>query len=149
MTELILKKDIIGLGEEGDIVKVKNGYARNFLLPLKHAVKKTANNLKMLERQKETIEARKAEKKEANASLKEKVENTKINLKRRVVEGAKLYGSVSAKELVEILKEQDIEVSKQNIEMPGPIKIIGDHIVHIKLSSGEKADLHISIAPLG
>ncbi|PKL11286.1 MAG: 50S ribosomal protein L9, partial [Spirochaetae bacterium HGW-Spirochaetae-6] len=62
MVELILKKDIIGLGEEGDMVKVKNGYARNFLLPHAYAVKKTAANLKVLERQKDAIAKRKEEK---------------------------------------------------------------------------------------
>ncbi len=148
MVELILKQDIIGLGEEGDIVKVKNGYARNYLLPHDYAVKKTTNNLRILERQKEVISTRKEEKRQLNAGLKEKIEGTSIELKRRVVEGTKLYGSVSAKDIVGFLAEKEIEVSKQNIEMPGPIKLIGEHIVHIHLSSGEKADLKITIDAL-
>lgn len=148
MVELILKKDIIGLGEEGDMVKVKNGYARNFLLPHAYAVKKTAANLKVLERQKDAIAKRKEEKRVLNDGLKGKIEAVKIELQRRVHEGNKLYGSVSAKELVEILKEQSIDIAKQNIEMPGPLKLLGDHQVHIKLSNGDKAELKVSIKPL-
>lgn len=145
MVEVILKKDVIGLGEEGDLARVKDGYARNYLLPLGHAVRKTADNLRILEKQKEVIEARKEEKRKINLGIKEKIENTKIELERRVVEGTKLYGSVSAMDLVEILKEQDIEINKTNIEMPGPLKLIGDYVIHIKLSSGDKADLHVNI----
>jgi large subunit ribosomal protein L9 len=145
MMELILKEDVIGLGEEGDVVKVKDGYGRNYLLPKGYAVRSNANNMRILEKQKETIEQRKQEKKERNLGLKEKIENTKIELERRVVEGSKLYGSVSGKDLVEILHEKGIEITKQNIEMPGPLKIIGDYSIPIKLSTGDKADLKVSI----
>lgn len=148
MIELILKQDVIGLGEEGDVVKVKNGYARNYLLPKAYAVTKTVNNLRILEKQREVIATRKAEKKSVNLELKDKIEQTKIGLSRRVVEGTKLYGSVSAKDLVEILKDKGIEIGKQNIEMPGPLKLIGDYKIHIKLSSGDKAYLQVNIRSL-
>lgn len=145
MVELILKKDIIGVGEEGDMVRVKDGFARNYLLPKKYAVIKNENNLRILEKQRGSILKRKEERKSLDADIKEKIEATKIELERKVVEGTKLYGSVSAKDLVELLKEQNIEIAKQNIEMPGPLKLIGDYTIHIKLSSGQKADLKVFI----
>jgi len=148
MIELILKKDIIGVGEEGDVIRVKDGFARNYLLPKKYAVVKTENNLKVLEKQKEAILKRKDEKKRSDSDIKQKIEDTKIELERKVVEGTKLYGSVSSKDLVEMLKERGIEISKQNIEMSGPIKLIGDYTIHIKLSTGQKADLKVIIKPL-
>ena len=148
MVELILKKDIIGVGEEGDIIKVKDGFARNYLLPKKYAVIKNDNNLKVLEKQRETILKRKEEKKKSDSDIKQKIEDTKIELERKVVEGTKLYGSVSSKDLVELLKEKGIEISKQNIEMSGPIKLIGDYTIHIKLSTGQKADLKVIIKPV-
>lgn len=148
MVQLILTHDIIGLGEEGDQVKVSDGYARNYLLPKGYAVVRTPNAVKVLEKRKEAIAKRKEEKRVLNASLKEKIEATTILLNRRVVEGAKLYGSVSATDLVDLLKEQGIEISKQNVEMPGPLKLLGDYNIQVKLSSGEKAELKVSIRPL-
>ncbi|HCL55406.1 MAG TPA: 50S ribosomal protein L9 [Spirochaetia bacterium] len=145
MVELILKKDVIGLGEEGDIVRVKDGFARNYLMPFQYAIPKSDNNLKILEKQREAIEKRKEEKRKLDQNLKEKIQTTKIELKRRVVEGTKLYGSVSAKDLVVILNDEGIQVEKHNIEMPGPIKLIGEHTIAIKLSTGEKATLKVNI----
>ena len=72
MVSLILTHDVVGLGEEGDLVKVKSGYARNYLLPKGYALIQTPNNLRILERKKEVIEKRKEEKRVLNASLKEK-----------------------------------------------------------------------------
>ncbi len=109
---------------------------------------RTPNAVKVLEKRKEAIAKRKEEKRVLNASLKEKIEATTILLNRRVVEGAKLYGSVSATDLVDLLKEQGIEISKQNVEMPGPLKLLGDYNIQVKLSSGEKAELKVSIRPL-
>ncbi len=148
MVSLILTHDVVGLGEEGDLVKVKSGYARNYLLPKGYALIQTPNNLRILERKKEVIEKRKEEKRVLNASLKEKIEATTLSLERRVAEGLKLYGSVSASDLVELLNEQEINILKQNIEMPGPLKLIGDYQIQIKLSSGEKAELKVVIKPL-
>jgi large subunit ribosomal protein L9 len=145
MIELILKKDIIGLGEEGDVVKVKDGYARNYLIPKKYAIKKTLNNMAVLEKQRAVIEKRKSERRQIDSTLKDKIENTKIDLQRRVHEGTKLYGSVSSKDLVELLAAQGIELNKQNLEMPGPIKLIGDYVINIRLNSGEKASLKLAI----
>ncbi|HOJ49749.1 MAG TPA: 50S ribosomal protein L9 [Spirochaetota bacterium] len=147
MIEVILLKDVIGLGEEGDIVRVRDGYARNYLLPKQIAVKKNENTLRMIQKRREEIEKRKEEKRKLNMSIKEKIESQKIEITKRVTEGNKLYGSVSAKDIEDMLKERGIEITRHNVELPGPIKTTGDYVIHIKLIGGEKADLHLSIKP--
>jgi large subunit ribosomal protein L9 len=146
--EIILKKNVIGLGEEGDIVNVKPGYARNYLVPKNLCDLKTPNNLRILEKHKQEIEKRKAVIAQENNELKEKIEASELIIERKVVEGNKLYGSVSSKDIVSLLLEKSIEVNKQNIEMPGHIKIIGKYIIPIRLESGAKAELKIEIVPL-
>jgi len=147
MVELILLKDVIGLGEEGDVVKVRDGYARNYLLPKEIAVKKNEHTLRLIQKRKDEIEKRKEEKRKINMGLKEKIESEKIEIVRRVIEGNKLYGSVSAKDIEDMLRERGIEITRHNVELPGPIKTTGDYIIHIKLIGGDKANLHLSIKP--
>lgn len=143
--EVILTKNVIGLGGEGDIVQVKNGYARNFLVPKKLCVPKNPNNLRIFEKHKLDIEKRKLAITEENNLLKESIEQITLTIEKKVVEGNKLYGSVTSKDIVELLKEKDLEINKQNIEMPGHIKVIGSYVIPIRLMSGIKADLKVKI----
>lgn len=142
---VILKKSIVGLGIEGEIVKVSRGYARNYLFPKDLVMEENPNNLRILEKHKDKIEQRKQEEIAKNQVLIEKIESNPIEIEMKVVEGNKLYGSVSAKEIVSLLLEKEIEVHKQNIEMPGVIKTTGEYEIPIRMTLGCQAMLKVSI----
>src|SRR5210317_1320159 len=110
--ELILKKTVDTLGEEGDIVKVKPGYARNYLIPKKMAVLANKTNLTLLEQEKAGIEARREKQRQEVESLSKKVSGTIITIEHRVGEEDKLFGSVTASDISEKLAEMDIEIDK-------------------------------------
>ena len=112
---LILKKTVESLGEEGDIVKVKPGYARNYLIPKKMAVLANKTNLTLLEQEKAGIEARREKQRQEVESLSKKVSGTIITIEHRVGEEDKLFGSVTASDISEKLAEMDIEIDKKNV----------------------------------
>ena len=126
--EVILKEDIKNLGEIGDVVSVKPGYGRNFLVPQGKAVFATADNLKNLEQQKEELR----KKQEGELSLlREKAqtfEGLKLTIEANVTEEGTLYGSIGTIDIVNAAKEKGIELERSYINMPdGPIKTIGSH----------------------
>lgn len=146
--EVILNKNILGVGEEGDIVKVKRGFARNYLLPKQLCVLKTPNNLRVLEKHQEIIKARKQTILDESLKLKDKINGLSLEFEKKVVEGNKIYGSVTSKDIVEILEKNEISVTKQNIELPGHIKMIGNYTIPIRLFSGDKAELKLIVKAL-
>ena len=130
--EVILKEDIKNLGEIGDVVSVKPGYGRNFLVPQGKAVFATADNLKNLEQQKEELR----KKQEGELSLlREKAqtfEGLKLTIEANVTEEGTLYGSIGTIDLVNAANEKGIELERSYINMPdGPIKTIGSHDVEL------------------
>ncbi len=130
--EVILKEDIKNLGEIGDVVSVKPGYGRNFLVPQGKAVFATADNLKNLEQQKE--ELRKKQEGELSI-LREKAqtfEGLKLTIEANVTEEGTLYGSIGTIDIANAANEKGIELERSYINMPdGPIKIIGSHDVEL------------------
>lgn len=131
--EIILQKDYISLGYEGDICKVKGGYARNYLIPQKIAVEKTPAALKTLELMQKSLEKKRAKRKVSALELKEKIGSLTIELKMKVADGARLYGSVSQQTILDSLKEQGIEVHKRDIHLEKHIKQLGTYSVEVKL----------------
>ncbi len=132
-TDIILKKDIDGLGEEGDIKKVTAGYARNYLLPFGFAVAKTKANLNKLEKEKEEIDDRKSKKIDASKSLVEQVNNLELTLKANASDTGKLFGSITQLDIYNILKnEKNYNLDKRQILLTKPIKLIGDYDIKIK-----------------
>tara|TARA_Y100001970_G_scaffold72504_1_gene91975 strand:- start:1601 stop:2140 length:540 start_codon:yes stop_codon:yes gene_type:complete len=130
--EVILKEDIKNLGEIGDVVSVKPGYGRNFLVPQGKALFATADNLKNLEQQKEELR----KKQEGELSLlREKAqtfEGLKLTIEANVTEEGTLYGSIGTIDLVNAANEKGIELERSYINMPeGPIKTIGSHDVEL------------------
>ena len=130
--EVILKEDIKNLGEIGDVVSVKPGYGRNFLVPQGKAVFATADNLKNLEQQKEELR----KKQEGELSLlREKAqtfEGLKLTIEANVTEEGTLYGSIGTIDIANAANEKGIELERSYINMPdGPIKIIGSHDVEL------------------
>ena len=130
--EVILKEDIKNLGEIGDVVSVKPGYGRNFLVPQGKAVFATADNLKNLEQQKEELR----KKQEGELSLlREKAqtfEGLKLTIEANVTEEGTLYGSIGTIDIANAANEKGIELERRYINMPdGPIKTIGSHDVEL------------------
>jgi large subunit ribosomal protein L9 len=146
--ELILKKTVESLGEEGEIVKVKSGYARNYLIPKKIAVLANKANLNLLEQEKATIEARKEKQRQEAEALSKKISGTIINLKHRVGEEDKLFGSVTAADISEKLAEMNIQVDKKNVLLAEPIKTLGEIIVPIKVGYQMTSEITVQVVPL-
>ena len=146
--ELILKKTVESLGEEGDIVKVKSGYARNYLIPKKMAVLANKTNLNLLEQEKATIEARREKQRQEAESLSKEISGTIINIKHRVGEEDILFGSVTAADISEKLAEMNIQIDKKNVLLAEPIKALGEIIVPIKVGYQMTSEITVQVVPL-
>jgi large subunit ribosomal protein L9 len=146
--ELILKKTVESLGEEGVIVKVKSGYARNYLIPKKIAVIANKANRALLEQEKAAIEARREKQRQGAESLSKKISGTIITIEHRVGEADKLFGSVTAADICEKLAQIDIQVDKKNILLTEPIKTLGELIVPIKVGYQMTAEITVQVVPL-
>ena len=146
--ELILKKTVESLGEEGDIVKVKPGYARNYLIPTKMAVLANKANLAQLEQEKAAIEARREKQRQEAESLSKKIAGAVITIKHRVGEEDKLFGSVTAADISEKLAEMDIQIDKKNILLSEPLKTLGEFNVPVKVGYQMTSDITVQVAAL-
>jgi len=146
--ELILKKTVDTLGEEGDIVKVKSGYGRNFLIPKKLAVVANKANLALLEQEKAVIESRRKKQREEAESLSKKVSGTTITIQHRAGEEEKLFGSVTAADIAEKLAELGIQIDKKNILLAESIKTLGEVVVPIKVGYQVTSEITVIIVPL-
>ena len=144
--KIILFEDVPGLGEEGDIVDVKRGYARNYLLPRGFAVICTKSALAALTERQSAIEKRKAEKREQSRSTKEKIEAMDLKIKVSVGENGKLFGSVSNATLADELLKAGINVERKRIDLPEhAIKAIGHYTAKIRLYEDQTAVLKFSV----
>jgi len=145
-TNVILRENVDGLGTIGDVVSVKAGYARNFLLPKGLASVADSRNVKELEHQKRQL-ARKLEKvtKDAEA-VKARIEKVTCNFTQRAGEEGKLFGSVTSMDLEAKLQEAGIEIPRKKIQLGEPIKTLGEHTVAVKLDAGVVADLKVVVA---
>ena len=146
--ELILKKTVDTLGEEGDIVKVKSGYGRNYLIPKKLAVVANKANLTLLEQEKAIIESSREKQRQEAESLSKKVSGTSITIQHRAGEEEKLFGSVTAADIAEKLAELDIQIDKKNILLAESIKTLGEVVVPIKVGYQMTSEITVTIVPL-
>jgi large subunit ribosomal protein L9 len=132
--KIILNQDVINLGEEGDVVVVKDGYARNYLIPQGIAVVYNRTNMAIVNSRAKAIEARKAEKRKASASLKEKLDGLTLNLVVSAGDSGKLFGSVTSSMIQEALAKEGIEIERKKIEVAShEIKMIGNYSVRVRL----------------
>lgn len=144
--KVILFEDVPGLGEEGDIVEVKRGYARNYLLPRGFAVMCTKSALAVLKERQAKIEKRKAEKREQSRSTKEKIEAMTLQLKVAVGENGKLFGSVSNATIADELLKSGINVERKRIEITEhSIKAVGSYSAKIRLYEDQVAILNFTV----
>jgi large subunit ribosomal protein L9 len=143
--KVILKQYVESLGKAGDMVKVADGYGRNYLIPKGLATEANTRNLKIFEHEKQRIlhQAEKIHKQAEETAT--KLGGVTCTIIRRVGEQDKLYGSVGVKDIEEALTAQGIEIEKRNILLDEPIKALGEFPVRIKLSAGVTAEIKVSI----
>jgi large subunit ribosomal protein L9 len=144
--DVILLERIEKLGSIGDVVKVKNGYARNFLLPRGKALRANDSNRKVFEANREKIEATNAERRSAAEVDSKKVDGTRIQLIRQASNTGQLYGSVSARDLAEALDAAGHKIAKHQIVLDRPIKAIGLQEVRIALHPEVSVTITVNIA---
>jgi large subunit ribosomal protein L9 len=131
--KLILREDVENLGKGGDLVEVKPGYGRNFLLPRKLAVLANPKNVRELEHQRKMAEAKAAKLKASAEAVAKRLADTPVTLKRKVGEQDKLYGSVTALDIVEALAARGLQLDRRTIDLAEPLKTVGDFEVPVKL----------------
>ncbi len=146
--EVILQKDYTPLGYEGDICKVKDGYARNFLIPKKIAVVKNNATLRTLEQMRKNLEKKRAKRVMEAEVLKGKILDITLSIPMKVADNGKLYGSVSQQVIVDALKEHDIEILKRDVHMEGHIKELGSYEVEIRLYSSVNTKIKVNVVNL-
>lgn len=143
--EVILKDNVPALGQAGDVVKVSRGYARNYLLPRNLAVFADPKNLKELEHHKRSAEAKRAKRKQEAVALAERLAQQTLTLAQEAGEEAKLFGSVTTKDIAEALRKAEIIVDRKQIQLQTPIKQLGDYTVSVKIHPEITATLKVSV----
>jgi len=145
--ELILKTTIDNLGEEGDIVKVKPGFGRNYLIPQNLAVLANKANKARLEIERDAIESRKLAQRNDAETLSKKIAGAVVTIEKRVGDENKLYGSVTTTEIADKLAELGIGIDRRKIVLDEPIKTVGATTVPIKIGYQMTADIKVEIVP--
>jgi large subunit ribosomal protein L9 len=147
--KVILIDEIRGLGSRGDVVQVKDGYARNFLLPKNLAREATPGNLKAVEHERKKWALLAQKEKDAATKAADSVSGVKVVIRKKVGESGTLYGSVTANEIADQLLAKGIEVDKRRIELTHPIKSLGTHDVEVKLHREVAAHIQVEVVAEG
>lgn len=145
--KVFLKKTIERVGLAGEVIKVEDGYARNFLFPRKLAEEVTASNEKFYATKIKTVENRKEIIATETSILAEKIGSLSLKLHKKMHDNNKLYGAIAPQEIVDLLKEQGVTVSKSQVIFPKNIKEKGEHEVIIKLSSRLQPSITVHVLP--
>ena len=144
--KVILLKDVKGLGKAGDLVKAKDGYARNFLIPKGLAVEATKSNLSKWEKDMELKRQKEKEEYEEALKLKEKIESITVEIKSKAGEGEKLFGSITSNDIARELKKQhNMDIDKRKIELKDNIKSLGTTDVIIRVYTELTATLKVKV----
>lgn len=143
--EVILRDHVEHLGNRGEIVKVADGYARNYLLPRKLALPATEGNKKRVERERRQFEAAEAEQRSAAEAIASRLTAIDIAIARRVGDNDTLYGSVTNADIAETLKEKGFDIDRRKILLPDPLKALGEVTVPVKLHRDVTAQLRVQV----
>ena len=143
--EIILREHVDNLGRRGEIVKVADGYARNYLLPRKLALLATAGNRKQVERERGKFEAKEAEDQKLFEAMAERVGALEITITRKVGETEALYGSVTTADIAEALAAEGFEVDRRKLQLAEPIKKLGDFDVPVRLHPNVTAHVKVRV----
>jgi large subunit ribosomal protein L9 len=141
--EIILRQGVENLGKPGDVVKVKSGYARNYLLPHGLAYEATPGNLKRIQQERDRLDAAENERRGAASSIAEKLEQVSLTFSARVGDDGKLFGSVTSNDIAAQLEAQGFHVEKRQIDLHEPIKALGVYRVPIRLHADVKPEVRV------
>jgi len=142
---VVLREDVQHLGTAGELVRVRAGYARNFLLPRGAAALATAGSIRQVEEQKKQAIARAAKLKASASALATQLSGVTVEIARQTGEGDRLYGSVTSKDVAEAIKVKGYEVDKKDLVMPEAIKVVGEYTIVAKLGSGVEAKIKLVV----
>ncbi len=143
--KVILKEDVQNLGQQGDVVEVKSGYARNYLMPQKLAILFTKQQKKSID-EAHRVEERKLEReKDQLESVLKQVEDLSLSLKMQSEEDSKLFGSVTKLDIVKLLEENGITIDKKYVDLSSPIKTLGEHKVNIVFTKEMSASFTLTV----
>jgi len=147
--EVILREHVDNLGRRGEIVKVADGYARNYLLPRKLALLVTEGNKRQIDREREKFDAREAEEKKIADAMRERLATVEIEIARKVGETEALYGSVTSGDIASALAARGFEVERRKIQLAEPLKKLGEFDIPIKLHREVTATVKVRVAAEG
>ncbi len=145
MLQIILTKDVDNLGRAGELVHVKPGYGRNYLLPRGFALLATKSNLAQLEHHRREIAAAQAKVRADYETKAAQVKDAVVSIPRKVGAEDKMYGSVSTKDIAEALAAQNVMVDRKLIKLPDPIKLVGEHEVEVRFSADVSVSLKVQV----
>jgi large subunit ribosomal protein L9 len=143
--EVILREHVEHLGSRGEVVKVADGYARNYLFPRKLALAVTEENKRQIERDRAKAEAKESEERQIAEAMGKRLEALDLSIARRVGEHDTLYGSVTSADIADALQAQDFTVDRRKIQLPEPLKSIGEHMVPVKLHRDVTAQVKVKV----
>ncbi|MEW5726546.1 MAG: 50S ribosomal protein L9 [Pseudomonadota bacterium] len=144
--EVILLERIEKLGQMGEVVKVKPGYARNFLLPQKKALRASKDNLAYFEKQRAQLEAINLKRREEAEKVAEKMDGLKVLMVRQAGEGGQLYGSVSGRDVADAIKDAGFTVERRQVNLDTPIKTLGAYPIRVSLHPEVAVTVTITVA---
>jgi large subunit ribosomal protein L9 len=148
-TKILLREDVDDLGARGEIVRVRAGYARNYLLPRKLAVQATTSNVKQIEQERAALLKKEANERTTAEGQAAQMGSLVLEFKRKAGEQGALYGSVTSMDIAEALKERGYEIDRHRLHLREPIKRLGDFTVPLRLHREVSIDLKINVAPEG
>jgi large subunit ribosomal protein L9 len=147
--EVILREHVDNLGNRGDIDKVADGYARNYLLPRKLALPATAGSKKHVERERKIMEAKESQEKGQAEAIAARLSSLDLTIARRTGDTEQLYGSVTSGDIADFLKAKGFEIDRRKLILPEPIKAIGEHTVPLKLHREVTVPLIVKVVKEG
>jgi large subunit ribosomal protein L9 len=145
--QVILREDVHNLGKAGELVKVKPGFGRNYLIPQGKAIAATAANVKEIEHQKKVIAAKQAQLSKDAQSMADKLAAIEVQIERSVGEEDKLFGSVTSRDIESALADKGVTIDHKKVHMAEPIKTIGYHTVEIRLGNGVTGKIKVVVVP--
>ncbi len=148
-TKVLLREDVDDLGARGEIVRVRAGYARNYLLPRNLAVEATAGNVKGIESERAALLKKEAKERATAEAQSQQMGSLELEFRRKAGEQGHLYGSVTSMDLAEALKDRGYEIDRHRIHLREPLKRVGDYTVPVRLHREVTIDLKIRVAPEG
>ena len=143
--KVILLEDIENVGKKGEIIKVKDGFARNYLIPKGVAIKVTKSNLKMIEERRKKLEKEREKEIKTVEDLKNRIESLSLIIKKKAGEEDTLFGSVTSSDIEEALKAEGIEIDKKNILLHEHIKKLGEYEIEVRIHPSVKAVVKINV----